>query len=571
MANPKNIFKTATVRVQNSSPFDMSHRNLLTTKVGQLTPVLTEVVMPGDKIRLSQKFRAQLPPMASNFLGSVKIRMNAFFVPNRLLVGGWKDYMMYSQGLATGFIPEGMPKYYVPKVIVTAAKAGLGSLADYIGIKQRSIPLAGASFESLPFLAYHRIFSDWYRQPNVQKDCFIHSSSGVISSAESRTFAQSSPYVVFTTPHKFQADSLMNDGVGLLSLRQVNYPKDYFTNAYVNQNGGASPMKVRVSTDSLTIHKIDAHAASNALIDAGGHLTEDGSSNYNWNIYNSDGSQLTFSIPQLRAANTLQRFAENNSIAGGRYPDTIQVNYGVRPSDALCDRAVYLGGFSSEVYNNSVASTANGSTIVQNGFTNRVGGTGAVSMAFGDDSLVDNFEVKEHGIFMVLCDIVPYANYSSGTRRQWIAPVVDGENFVDRFCVPSLSSLGNQPIYSAEISDTVNAADKAIFGYTDRYGHFKWHDDEVHGLLAQGGSLSFMAAQRFITGAATIGSSFLQVKSTDLDNVTAVSADLSNYGVTIDLLNSLHMVRPLPIYSIPTLCDDVNTHSINVERNGTRL
>lgn len=38
--------------------------------------------------------------------------------------------------------------------------------------------------------------------------------------------------------------------------------------------------------------------------------------------------------------------------------------------------------------------------------------------------------------------------------------------------------------------------DSTVFGYTDRYAEYKYHDDEVHGLLRDGESLQAFALQR---------------------------------------------------------------------------
>ena len=74
------------VKVQNISGHSMSHRNSLTSRVGTLTPVLVEEVCPNSRMHLSTSFSVKLPPLASETFANLDYRLEAFFVPHRLLV-----------------------------------------------------------------------------------------------------------------------------------------------------------------------------------------------------------------------------------------------------------------------------------------------------------------------------------------------------------------------------------------------------------------------------------------------------------------------------------------------------
>ena len=64
-----------------------------------------------------------------------------------------------------------------------------------------------------------------------------------------------------------------------------------------------------------------------------------------------------FTISQLRQANALQKFAERNQIAGGRYDEATIANYGVKPADSALNEALYLGRLVTSVYSTSVTLT----------------------------------------------------------------------------------------------------------------------------------------------------------------------------------------------------------------------
>jgi len=97
MAN-RNLFGATPIQVPNRSGFDLSHENMLTLKCGQLVPVMTDLLIPGDRVSVGSAFEIQLPPMATDFYGRVRFKMEAFFVPCRLLYGGWQKFMTSPTG-----------------------------------------------------------------------------------------------------------------------------------------------------------------------------------------------------------------------------------------------------------------------------------------------------------------------------------------------------------------------------------------------------------------------------------------------------------------------------------------
>lgn len=161
------------LKVQKRNAFSQDFTNSLTTQVGTLTPCFVKQVMPGDKIKLGVNMNVELPPMASAFKGKVSANVEFFFVPWRIVYGGWRNYYLFNGGLATQYAPAGIPKVVLPVLkspqkTLTIAK---GSLADYLGIRSfKDFTDAGlTSISILPFLAYHKIWEDWYRDPQVQK------------------------------------------------------------------------------------------------------------------------------------------------------------------------------------------------------------------------------------------------------------------------------------------------------------------------------------------------------------------------------------------------------------------
>lgn len=528
----RDFFQKTPVKIPNKSGFDLSHENMLTLDCGTLVPVMTDLLIPGDKVSLGSAFEVQLPPMATDFYGRVRLKMEAFFVPCRLLYGGWQKFMTSP----TGSTPLGSTTASsLPYVIVPASSASVlnrGSLADYLGYKG-TINTNQRINNVLRFFAYHKIYDDWYRDSRIQKPVFAEA----LGSTESQYTASNLPFLrAVSSPSLPYSSCVLADGVSLFSLRQRNWARDYFTNA--------TPLPQAGTGASLS-----------------------------FNVTDSSGE---FSIASLRAANALQQWLERNNVAGNRYADQIRAHFGVMPSDAVNQRAVYLGSSSSVIYNHSVYQTNNpdgssGAADARNPFFS-VGSKFASPVGSDKNSLVGSFEATEFGYFMVVASIVPDAIYSTGVNRDFF------RSQIGDFAFPLLQGVGDQPIYKAELAnvgvDGNTMADMATFGYTQRFSEYKFMEDEVHGGLCDGQNLSAFALKRGFGSITSVnlGSDFLQIPRNFLDDVAASDADvLSNYGAWADIFFQYRKVSVLSAYTIPTLGDPQNTHTEVIPNGGRRL
>lgn len=543
MSKLSKLFTEQKIDVQNRSGFDMSHENFLTMKVGTLTPVLVEEVIPNETYDLGYLSQIQLPPMATDFYGRVDLRLEAFFVPNRIIWGGWQNFMTMpvNNPYSTGVIrPTQVPYLQVTGVTSAdiTANLGPGTLADYIGIKVDYGTGATATGTTsvcvpnmLPFLAYHKIYDDWYRNSKLQIPVFEKPNlgTGIFTSSWSNA-PWASNYLEYAA---FDSSSYkLLDGVDVLSLRQRNWAKDYFTTAA---------------------------------------LYPQASGNLNGATFSINGA--TASIASVRAANTLQRWLDRNNIAGERYADQIKATFGVYPSDSTTDRAIFLGADSLGIYNKSVFTTSERNSTVsqnQNPFAGNVGSKSANAQAFGDGKLIDSFKTTEHGWIMVLASIVPHATYSTGTRRTFF------HSKISDYANPLLQGLGEQVIYGEELQDRLpllNSSPKTTFGYQQQYSEYKYHADEVHGLLRDGQSLESFALQRSFkdANAPSLGYDFISIPTDFMDQVTATESTLSTYGAWANFYWNFKKVSPLSEYVIPTLGDLKDTHKETIPYRGTML
>lgn len=506
----------------------MSHSNSFSGLTGTLYPVLCEELLPNDTVSLGSNLQVQMPPMVTDFYGRVDFVLEAFFVPNRLCWRGWQDFITHPT--ANPVYPDGTPTQAKPVRVPFFSMGSEGaydvpvdSLLHYLDYGKR---IHNDLTSVLPAVAYHRIWDDWYRDSRIQAPLFYPSSYVVGSTNDEQRMnsLRSLPFVSTLyngTTIDFSPSTSFGDGVSVSSLRQRNWVKDYFTTASpLPQAGGASEVKFDVNT-----------AASSGA----------------------------FSIATLRAANSLQKWMERNNLAGYRYSDQIYAQFGIYPSDAIMDRPLYLGRTVQTVYNRSVFST------LPTGGSGALGTKAANSQVIGEGSLVDKFTASEHGFLMVLASLVPRPVYGSGTERRNLRLRVSD------FAFPLLAGMGDQAILKNELTGI--SSDTSTFGYTDLYAEYKFRNDKVHGLLADGQSLEKYVLQRSFEedSSPSISSNFLLIPTNYLDQVQAVNTSESGYNYWSEIYFPYKKISTIPAYSQPTLADLKHAHTEYISRGGKRL
>lgn len=565
-------FTKAVVQVPHLSGFDKSHQNLFTSKVGTITPILIDELIPGSKFDLKLALNASLPPLATDTFMRCSVKVEAFLVPFRLLAGSFESWftdtaVSFQNGFGSGttgftdrvgFLPcignlSSSDSSLLTQVMPYFTAAG--SLADYLGMKQGSgTSIVGTGAEAvvsaLPWLAYHRIYDDWYRNTLVQRPVFVRPgywasggtgvSSGV-SPSSGFVCAGTAPYYFFTdistgstSNYVFStADHFkLADGTYLYQLRQRNFGLDYFTTA--------TPSPQLGNAQSVT--------------------------------FSTSGSTGSFSIAALRAANSLQQFEERNNLAGTRYQDQLRARYGANLSNGVAQRCIFLGSGDFEVYSKGVyqSQVENSGDVASSNPFNSVAARYGSAYAQGSDFHVSG-SVDEPCYLFVNATLVPRVTYSSGVHRR--ITHFRGAGSLADLANPILQNVGPQPIYIRELTGSLSNVN--IFGYTDRYAEYKTMEDELHGIMRDGSSLSAFALQRSFANNASpsINTSFLEIPTTYMDQITAVTADLSNYGWWCDSYFDYKVSQPLAKYSLPSLQDPAYEHGkgIVVTKSGQRL
>lgn len=548
------------VKVPKRSGFDKSHRETGSAKCGTLIPLLCDEVIPNSRVSLRIPISVQLPPLVSETYMNVRYKVEAFFVPMRLLCGSFESFFTDHP---VQVLCETLNMYEHPDVVgilpfIKANQAldiGAGSLCDYLG----GLPEDGTSDVSkiklnpLPFAAYHLVYQEWYRNPRVQKACFVRPMDGVYleqgSSAESSMVGAER---IACMPFSFYSDT------------ELNYPSDHATFTPINQ---ITDLRLAdgVSVFALRQRNFGLDYFSGARVDA----QQGEASSVGFEVDESDKGSVT--IAAIRAANSLQQFRERNNLPSPRMTDQVKARYGANLSDGVAQRPICIGTASFDVYSHGVSQTAE-DTGEQSTATNPFSGVGAQygrAVAQGNDFVIDSFVANEPGYILVLGSLVPEVTYSTGWNRL-LRRYVDGSGTIVEMANPLLQNTGDQPIYDAELTggDTFGN----IFGYQDRYADFMYMPNRVHGLLRDGQSMDSFVLQRSFDPADRywIDSEFLVIPTTYLDQVMTVKSSVSGLSYWYDAYLDYKVSMPLAEFSIPSLQDPAYEHgeTVAIRRNG---
>jgi hypothetical protein len=323
--------------------------------MGVMTPILCVPVVPRDRFRDTTEIFVRFAPMLAPLMHSVKVYTHFFFVPNRIAMkqDQWEEFITKGEdGTSTQEIP-----YTTAAALNSAGLWTVGSLADYFGlpVQQEVNGSDTTPISLLPFLAYQKIWNDFYRDQNLQGEIDIDVDGGLVT----------------------ESSVLRN----IFSMHNRAWEKDYFTSAlpFVQRGeptvigvGDKAPVVLDADGQLQLYRTIQDNVQSGeaSFVNTAGKVTLTGSSTTggsakrpvnmdpNGTLY-ADLSQATsIDIVDLRTANKVQEWKEKNSRFGSRYIEQILAHFGVKSSDARLQRPEYLGGGFSDVVFDAVFQTS---------------------------------------------------------------------------------------------------------------------------------------------------------------------------------------------------------------------
>lgn len=558
-----NPFQSIGSRKPQSSKFDLSHNRKFSFKPGVLYPILCAEAVPSDVWNYDANAVVRMAPMLSPIMHMVDVCVHSFKYPERLTQKRGNFEIFITGGNAgDGKDPLGntieAPYFVVSMAAGTSATyisipehMQQGSLADFLGFQFADNGLGlttTARINARPFIAFWRIYNEYFRDQNVDPDfCGLYpgifdSAGGDITSFiyAALVAAPAINFQFFTLPRVCWEKDYFNSSLPFAQRGEaVETPLEgsatvtYRDNANIFLNDGGTPVAPGIGGD---VEMIPVGGLGGALRTKGAVPPDDGA----YQIRNIESIDLLtggFSITALRTAARLQEWLEKMATGGARYIEQIKAIFGVTSSDARLQRAEYLGGGKIPMHISEVIqSSSDAETPLA-----EMAGHGVTA---GQVTSFKSF-CEEHCFFFSFIYLRPKPAYQQGLPRMFW-------NRFDKldYLWPQFARIGEQEVLTKEVYFTCDdgTVDNDVFGYQQRYAEYKYIPSTVHGEFRT--SLDFWHWGQIFEEPPTLSSEFVHCTPSDrIFNVLNIGTD-SLYCI---VNNRITARRPLPYYGEPAL------------------
>lgn len=603
--------------------FNLNHTNDLSGRIGKLIPVQATPVVAGDLFDESIEFNIRMAPLSAPAMARFNVHFHSFYVPYRIITprdgqeSTWERFVM----------SVGKPLTEVPKLpYFTTREAALvddldgnlniakenfmtGSLWDYLHLPVIPRPYADDAFVELSertlgvpgivalnFLAYQKIWSDWYRRDQIEKELvFPNNLEQIYIDSLLDTHCKYPEMPANLQDEQFDIADFVND---LMQLRTRNYERDYFTSALPEPQfgddvtlGGADVMQglvgARIALNSINASGVlstDYQGGTNyflGLSDTTSARTQNvtlGSVVHNINegtapdfsplknstefsfvgggstdITSVEGATAVpqFTINELRLAMQLQGVRESINRGGTRYLEIMKSVFGVSVNDLRLQRPQYLGGIKAPISIGAVLQTSSSTENSPQGKMTGQGGSVGGNRIFRTKRIFE-----EAGVVMTIMSITPRTGYFGGIERQYLKhdPVM--------YYTPAFDHLGEQETYRAELkfhmassvqnketNDTLE--DDRFFGYNPMYQEYKSAYSTVSGEFRN--TLDNWNVFRTFEQIPVLSPEFIHAEPDDFDRIFMFEnvENTSNEHFYAQLYFDIKAKRPMSKYSTP--------------------
>lgn len=166
------------------STHDLSYAWRSPMGVGTLVPFMKLLALPGDTFEIDLDSKVLTHPTVGPLFGQFKMQADVFTCPLRLY-----QAQLHNNALNIGL---DMKKVKLPKFaqnyktlegasIQESKKSGVGSLAEYLGLRYEPFREQINNVNAVPYFAYYDVFKNFYA--NKQEDYFMLMGGGVVVSS----------------------------------------------------------------------------------------------------------------------------------------------------------------------------------------------------------------------------------------------------------------------------------------------------------------------------------------------------------------------------------------------------
>lgn len=551
------LFSKVVSRIPKRNRFHQPFEMILSANYGEILPAGIVELDPGNTYIDNVECSIKLAPMKAPAFGRIDAYLHFFFVPRRLLYDEFEDFI--TGGVLGTFaqdVSELNPVAPAFNFQQLAEEGHLqaGGLLDYMGlpsVEDQGSYTGVPPIDAMPVAAYHKIFSDWYRDELLDPEEFEPLEGGVI-------------------------DSQSELGEYLLTKHYRAWRKDYFTSARPDTQLGPQvgvpvsgnivsngPLRLGSSITQASVQPLNRVGTQQedlgpdsgfpryvAPLVAGSTVAESTLVGYADGLSLDEASVL---INDLRVALRTQEWKEKNMRGGNRYIENIYHHFGVKSSDARLQRSQYLGGRKIPVVIGEVLQSVDTRVSQEGTITgNPLGQRGGVANAGGTSQRI-KFFAEEHGFVFCLLSIMPHALYMQGIPRMFGARWDPMD-----YAWPEFGNLGEQEVYNWElyVDNSQNNRNGDVFGYQSRYADRKYRPSTVHGEFRQGQLTSWHTA-RIFANRPNLNKDFIYFSADPTaegqNRLFVVENNNLASHFYVHLWHNLTLVEHLPKYGIPSI------------------
>jgi len=550
-----NPLDRAKIPVHRSS-FDLSSKKLFTAKVGEILPCYWQIAIPDTKYRISSDWFTRTVPVNTAAYTRIKEYYDFYAVPLRLISRAlpqaftqMTDYMtsassstsnttaltsvpnvtqsllnVFFQTANSGDSPNtrddaGLPIVYgscklldmlgygsmiassnTGKAAITQKYLGVDSLGD---ADNPLVYQSSQTVNALPFLAYQKIYYDFYSNSQWEKH---------------KAYAYNVDY--------WSGSGNISLVTDMIQLRYADYPKDYFMGMLPSsQYGSVSllPSTYRSTIPSNSLLKTDQGLVVQSQSTGNSVVLGGSSTSVEYIRLNSDLSALS-----IRATEYLQRWKEVVQFSSKDYSDQMAAQFGIKAPEYMGNHAHYIGGWSSvininEVVNTNLDTDSSQASIAGKGVSSNSGHTLTYDCG------------AEHQIIMCVYHAVPMLDWNlTGQAPQLTVTAISD------FPQPAFDQLGMQAVPALNLQNNPGRNVSGSLGYNLRYWQWKSNIDTVHAGFRTGAAYQSWAAPldgwHVLTSSGAWSYQSMKVRPQQLNSIFVPQIDATNCSVAFDQL-----------------------------------
>lgn len=550
--NPLDRAKIPTHR----SSFDLSSKKLFTAKVGEILPCYWQIAIPDTKYRISSDWFTRTVPVNTAAYTRIKEYYDFYAVPLRLISRAlpqaftqMTDYMTsaassttntsaltsvptVTQGNISFFLQvanagdqsntrddAGFPIVYgscklldllgygsmiannnTGKAAITQKYLGIDNLGD---ADNPLVYQTSQTVNALPFLAYQKIYYDFYSNSQWEKH---------------KAYAYNVDY--------WSGAGNIGLVTDMIQLRYANYPKDYFMGILPSSQYGSVAALPISTLSNFSNTSIVAPSSQGVLVNVSGSsvaLSAAGPGNSAQLRLNADLSALS-----IRATEYLQRWKEVVQFSSKDYSDQMAAQFGIKAPEYMGNHCHYIGGWSSvininEVVNTNLDTDSSQASIAGKGISSQSGHT--ITYDCG----------AEHQVIMCVYHAVPLLDWNlTGQAPQLTVTAISD------FPQPAFDQLGMQSVPALNLQNNPGRKVSGALGYNLRYWQWKSNIDTVHAGFRAGAAYQSWVAPldgwQVLTSAGAWSYQSMKVRPQQLNSIFVPQIDSTNCSVAFDQL-----------------------------------